>query len=107
MVWDATCVDTLANSYFNLTKRGAGRAAEKAATMKINKYKKLQEQNYLIIPFAVDTVGPWSSDAIKFTSKLGRLMAKATGEPRSKHFFMQFSEEMSPASCDLTRRASL
>jgi len=89
MVWDATCVDTLANSYIDSSKRCAGRAAEIAANKKINKYKKLQEQNYLIIPFAVETLGPWCTEAIKFTNDLGKLMFKATGEPRVKLFFKQ------------------
>lgn len=89
IVWDATCVDTLAKSYIDFSKSRAGYAAERAANMKINKYKKLQEQNYLIIPFAVETIGPWCSEAIKFTNELGKLMSKATGEQRAKLFFMQ------------------
>lgn len=37
LVWDATCADTLANSYIKSTSKEAGRAAETAAK-KNNKY---------------------------------------------------------------------
>lgn len=86
-MWDATCVDTLCDSYVKSTKNKAGSAAEIAAKKKHNKYKALKEKNFLIIPFAVETMGPWCKEAIAFTDKLGDLMTLATGESRSKEFF--------------------
>ena len=87
MVWDATCVDTLAASYINKTKIKAGSAAEKAALKKHNLYKAVKERNYMLIPFAVETLGPWGKEALQFTDELGKMLIAITGEVRAKEFF--------------------
>lgn len=87
LVWDATCVDTLAASYINMTKVKAGRAAEQAALKKHNLCKAVKQRNYTIVPFAVESLGPWCEEAIKFTDELGKRLIAATGERRSKEFF--------------------
>lgn len=89
LVWDATCSDTLAPSHLHLSCVAPGKVAMKAANLKINKYKKLLEQNYIILPFAVETLGPWCSEAIKFVDILGNLIKERTSEPKSKIFFKQ------------------
>ena len=61
----------------------------KAANVKLNKYKKLLEQNYIILPFAVETLGPWCSEAIHFVDILGNLIKERTGEPKSKIYLKQ------------------
>lgn len=83
LTWDATCIDTLAKSYINKTKKQAGSAAGR----KHNKYKALKERNYILVPFAVETLGPWCKEAINFTDKLGNLLMSSTGEIRAKEFF--------------------
>lgn len=60
-MWDATCVYTLADSYIKATIKKAGNAAEIAAKRKHNKYK---EKNFIILPLAVETLGPWGIEAI-------------------------------------------
>ena len=40
MVWDFTCVNSIADSYLKETTKHPGAAAEKAEKMKIAKYKK-------------------------------------------------------------------
>ena len=87
MVWDATCVDTLAASYINKTKIKAGSAAEKAALKKHNLYKAVKERNYMLIPFAVETLGPWGKEALQFTDELGKMLIAITGEVLAKEFF--------------------
>jgi len=89
LVWDATCVDTLAASYINISKVKAGRAAERAALKKHNLYKAIKEKNYILVPFAVETLGPWCEEAKKFTDELGRLLVASSAEQRAKEFFLK------------------
>ncbi|KAJ4443744.1 hypothetical protein ANN_05522 [Periplaneta americana] len=62
LIWDSTCVDTLAPSHLPNTSRRAASAAELAVKKKVNKYAHLLD-NYIFVPFAVETFGPWSHDA--------------------------------------------
>lgn len=89
LVWDATCIDTLAPSYINTSKKKSGGAAEIQAKKKRNKYKSIIDKNYEFIAFAVETMGPWSEEAINFANKLGERLINETGEQRAKLFFMQ------------------
>lgn len=89
LVWDATCSDTLAPSYLSRSSVKSGTVAELAASNKLRKYKGLLEQNYLILPFAVETLGVWCSEAISFIDKLGKMMFEATGEKNSKTYLKQ------------------
>lgn len=89
LVWDATCSDTLAPSYLKQSSLKCGSAAELASRNKHRKYKKLLDQNYLIIPFAVETLGVWCSEAISFIDKLGKMIHHATGEKNSKTYLKQ------------------
>src|ERR1700744_5557947 len=58
LLWDATCIDTLAPSYVAKSAQKSGSAAKIAVRGKRNLYKDLIEQNFLFIPFAVETLGP-------------------------------------------------
>ncbi|KAJ0183612.1 hypothetical protein K1T71_000035 [Dendrolimus kikuchii] len=58
LVWEATCVDTLAASHLPNTSKSAGSAAETAESLKRRKYATLCE-SYMFVPFAVETLGPW------------------------------------------------
>ena len=89
LVWDATCSDTLVPSYLHLSSNAPGKVARKAANVKLNKYKKLLDQNYIIVPFAVETLGPWCAEAIEFIEKLGNLIQERTGEGRAKIYLKQ------------------
>lgn len=89
LVWDAFCSDTLAPSYLHLSCNGAGKVAEKAANVKLNKYKKLLDQNYTILPFAVETLGPWCVEAIKFIDIFGNLIQERTCEDKAKVYLKQ------------------
>lgn len=89
LIWDATCTDTFAPSNINFSKREAGRAAEDKARRKVKKYESLINQNYLFVPFSVETMGPWSHEAMSFFNDLSKMMILKTNEPRTKSFLMQ------------------
>ena len=84
-----TCSDTLAPSYLDRSSLKSGSVAELAASNKHRKYKGLLEQNYLILPFAVETLGVWCSEAIGFIKKLGKMITQATGEKNSTLYLKQ------------------
>jgi hypothetical protein len=65
LVWDATCVDTLCKTYVPITARTAGAAAAKAGKKKKDLYE-LPPHQYQFLPFAVETIGPFGDDALKF-----------------------------------------
>ncbi|KAF2883374.1 hypothetical protein ILUMI_22787 [Ignelater luminosus] len=67
----------------------AGQVAENAAIRKCNKYKTIVDQNYQFLAFAVETLGPWNNSARNFVNELGHRMMVATGDARSKQFFIQ------------------
>ena len=89
LVWDATCSDTLAPSYLGLSSKKAGSVARKAADVKLNRYKELSDQGYFILPFAVETLGPWCEEAIRFVDILCNLISERTGETRCKAYLKQ------------------
>jgi hypothetical protein len=60
LIWDVTCVDTLADSYIRKTSKIAGSAAEGASKRKHDKYKNLKSANYIFKALAFETLGPWS-----------------------------------------------
>ena len=86
LVWNATCTDTFAPSNLKHSALVAGRAADDKARMKELKYKSLIERNYHFVPFAVETLGSWSTDVIKFFNELAKLIVLKTDDPRSKSF---------------------
>ena len=104
MVWDATCSDTLAPSRLHLSSKSPGQVANKAANLKLGKYKNLVEDNYIIIPFAIETLGPWSTEAIQFVDILGKLLVNVTNEKKSKMYLKQrisIALQRSNAACIL------
>ena len=59
MVWDATVPDTLAPSHISATSKQAGAAANKASTIKEEKYKDILK-THIFIPIAIETLGSLS-----------------------------------------------
>ena len=56
MIWDATCPDTLAQSYRSLATSGTGAVAEKAEEKKLAKYNCFAS-SHNIVPVAIETLG--------------------------------------------------
>lgn len=88
LIWDATCVSTFAPSHLNYTVRKAGAAAETAAKLKHTKYSNL-EPIYDFVPVAVETSGPWCSEAKCFIKKLGQRLRESGCDPRSGSYLVQ------------------
>lgn len=89
LVWDATCWDTLAPSHLNVSRKQAGRVAELASNAKHEKYVELKRGNYIFNAFAVETLGPWSSDALHLISKIGPKLNEVSGDFRSHEYLVQ------------------
>ena len=89
LVWDATCTDTFAPSNLRFSSKKAGRAAEDKARRKTVKYRSLIDRNYIFVPFAVETMGPWCDEAIHFFDEVSKKIVQNTNEPRSKSFLRQ------------------
>ena len=85
LVWDVTCVSTLASSNLNLSLSESGSAAEQD---KCQKYRDL-DRDYKFIPLGFETIGHWGPFTICFVGELGKLLTLATGEPRSTSFLRQ------------------
>jgi len=90
LTWDVTVSDTLAPSYLTHSSKVSGIVAKKAAQRKISKYKEIVDNpNYLFVPLAFETLGPWCEEAIDFVNTVGRMIQAKTGEPRSTSYFKQ------------------
>jgi hypothetical protein len=88
LAWDATVPDTFAPSHLRSTASTAGSAAEQAAVIKLQKYSVLSSQ-FIIMPVAVETLGSWSDDSLRFVTELGRRITEATGDNRETTFLFQ------------------
>jgi hypothetical protein len=85
---DATTPDTLAPSHISATSLLAGSAANHSSNLKHQKYSSLQPE-YLFVPVAIETLGPWNTEGLKFIEELGRRTSALTGEPRETVFLKQ------------------
>lgn len=88
LVWDATCVDTLAPSRISGTLLKSGAAAEAAEETKRRKYASLSN-NYIFMPLGVETFGPWGPSTKKFITKLAPRLVDVTGDKRAGSFLAQ------------------
>lgn len=89
LVWDATCVDTFADSYLTKTSKVAGSAAEEAHKRKHSKYQCLKSKLYMFKALAFETLGPWCVESKDFINTIGNLLIKETGDIRAKFFLYQ------------------
>ena len=88
LVWDFTCVNTIARSHLGISSSKAGSLSAAAEEKKTKKYLSLSD-TFLFTPIAIETLGPWGPDATSFISELGRRLSAATGDPRSGAFLKQ------------------
>ena len=88
LVWDATCVSTLAPSNLQHSILQAGAAANHAEEKKREKYSDLAS-SYIFTPLGFETIGQWGPSTLKFIKELGTLLEQATGEKRSTAFLKQ------------------
>lgn len=62
-------MDTLALRNLRFSAKMAGSAAEDKAQRKMVKQSSIINKNYYFVLFDVETMGPWSDDAIHFFDK--------------------------------------
>ncbi|XP_063624759.1 uncharacterized protein LOC134796499 [Cydia splendana] len=88
LVWDATCVDTLAPSHLSGTSNRAGAAANAAEHLKRRKYAAI-DSGCMFEPFGVETLGPWGPGAHGIFSELAKRLVEATGDKRAGSYLAQ------------------
>ena len=88
LVWDFTCIDTLASSHLQSSLQSAGSTAEIAAKNKRRKYENLTS-NYIFVAFAAETFGPLCKEAKDLILQLGRRLLSISGDPRCTNFLRQ------------------
>jgi hypothetical protein len=84
LVWDATIVDTLADSYVLNTSEVSGFAAEIACKRKHSKYSSIVSSNYIFKGLAFETLGPWCKEAIDFINVIGERLIAESGDSKFK-----------------------
>jgi hypothetical protein len=89
LVWDVTCVDTMAISYIADSINAAGSAAAAAEQRKIHHYRELVEGRFIFGPLAFETFGPWGPECKLLIGEIGRKITERTGEKRSSEFLRQ------------------
>ncbi|CAH2233204.1 jg2741 [Pararge aegeria aegeria] len=82
LLWDATCVDTLAASHIQATSSMVGAAAFSAEQAKRRKYENL-DSSFIFVPFGVETLGPWGPVARALFKELSKRVIESTGYPRA------------------------
>ncbi|CAH2232477.1 jg19410 [Pararge aegeria aegeria] len=88
LLWDATCVDTLAASHIQATSSLVGAAASSAEQAKRRKYENL-DSSFIFVPFGVETLGPWGSEARALLKELSKRVIEPSGDPRAGSYLGQ------------------
>jgi hypothetical protein len=88
LAWDVTVTDTLAPSYRHLSSISAGKAAERAAELKVAKYSAIAV-SHDFLPIAFETLGPLNAAAATFIASLGKRISFVTGDARESAFLFQ------------------
>ena len=88
LVWDATVVDTLANSQLKETLQKSGAAAEKAEKMKFSKYEEIQK-DFFMIPIAIEIFGAWGTEGLTFIKAIGQKIQHLTGNNRATFYLFK------------------
>jgi hypothetical protein len=80
LVWDVTCVDTLAATHLDGCSRKSGSAALSAEKLKHGKYCTIKENH---------NFGPWSPDAKELFKDISKLLLEKSGVSESLSYFQQ------------------
>ena len=88
LVWDATCVDTLAPSHVPCTAGCAGAAATGAENLIRRKYSNLIG-SYMFEPFGVETLGPWGPSAHRIFRDIAKRLVDSSRDQRAGLFLGQ------------------
>ena len=78
LLWDFTCLDTLAASHVHDTATQAAAAAVTAERFKAGKYAAFSPNNE-VVPVAIETQGSWGPSVWDFVCDLGIWIARISG----------------------------
>lgn len=90
LLWEATVICPLANSYMAAAAQEAGSAAEEAATRKSAKYVDM-EPSYIFQPIAFESLGSINEYGRTFLSKRGHKISLQSADDRETSFFQILS----------------
>ena len=88
LTWDVTVTHTLAESYLSVTPLTRGRAAELAASRKVDKYANIA-QSFLFQPLVFETLGPINESGQSFLTELGHRISLISGDQRETAYLFQ------------------
>jgi len=88
LVWDATVVDTFAESHYIVSAAIPGSVATDAETDKCRKYNDLLD-NYYFQPVAIETTGVCGKSTAPFLSCLSKKFVDISGNPRERQWLNQ------------------
>ncbi|CAM1324600.1 Uncharacterised protein r2_g3335 [Pycnogonum litorale] len=88
LLWDVTCVDTLAESNITYSTQSPGGAAAQAELRKTKTYASLKK-DHIFVAAGFETLGSCGPSATKFIREIGNRIRQATGETRSSSFLRQ------------------
>ena len=88
LIWDATCVDTLAPSYRNLAVTAAGAVACKKESLKEEKYADLSH-SHIFAPVAIETAGTFGSHTLSFIKELGKCLRGSSRDDNATRYLIQ------------------
>ena len=88
LLWAATCVHRLANSWVTSSVNSGTPAADTSESRKRAKYKELCE-DYIFEPVAVETLGGIGRSSFKFLQQVGHRLQESTGDQRASVLLLQ------------------
>ena len=80
--------DTYAKSHLPTTATNVGKAADKSAVCKTQKYQSIL-QTHLFTPIAIETAGVWNRQAREFIKELGKRITTVIGEIKETSYIFQ------------------
>ena len=88
LCWDATCVNTFAESSINGAAMNVGSAAAKAENAKRSKYPELVSR-FRFEPIAIETTGVFGHSTRTIINEIGKLISEKTGDKRETMWLKQ------------------
>ena len=88
LIWDTTIIDTLAVSYVQNGTTAPASAANAAAARKDAKYDAILA-THIFVPVAVETIGPFCDEGLKFISEIGLRLSTVSDDSRESNFLFK------------------
>ena len=88
LLWDFTCLDTLAPSNLSSSASDASRLVNSAESAKFRKYSSLIPL-FHFSPLCVETLGAWGSYTSSLVRRIGFQVMEQSGDNRATQFLIQ------------------